>query len=575
MTIRQFLMPLALGAFGLGLAWGQQYTISTYAGNGTAGFSGDSGAPTSAQLSSPLGLAIDSSGNLYIVDSVNQRVRKISGGNIMTVAGNGTAGFSGDGKAATSAEMLDPAGVALDSSGNIYIADTENHVIREVTVSNGNISTIAGNNTGGYGGDGGAATSAELEFPTGVALDASGKLYIADSGNHLIRQVSGGTINTFAGNAPNFRLHDPESIVFDSSGNLFISEPNGYKITKFFNGVLTLVAGNGLIGFSGDNGPAVDASFDEPMGIALDANGYLYVCDTDNNRIRKIAPDGTVTTIAGVGVPGYGGDGGPATSALLSFPRGIAVDAAFNVYVADTGNNVIRKLQPGTPAIATGGVVNAASFTAALSPGALASIFGSNFAGAGGSAASLPLPPRVGGASVLVNGVAAPVLYASSSQINFQIPWEMQPGTATVMVNSGGMVSNQVNVTIQAAAPGLFVNGSHAIVQNSDFSLNSSSNPAKAGNTIIAYLTGAGAASPQPADGAAAGSEPLSTVSPAPTASIGGTSAMVTFAGLAPGFVGLWQLNIVVPSVTNAGDLPLVVSAGGQSSNAGNVSVTP
>src|SRR5581483_741034 len=468
-----------------------------------------------------------------------------------------------------------PAGVALDSSGNIYIADTENHVIREVTVSNGNISTIAANNTGGYGGDGGAATSAELEFPTGVAFAASGKLYIADSGNHLIRQVSGGTINTFAGNAPNCRLHDPESIVFDSLGNLFIAEPNGYKITKFFNGVLTLVAGNGLIGFSGDNGPAVEASFDEPMGIALDANGYLYVCDTDNNRIRKIAPDGTVTTIAGVGVPGYGGDGGPATSALLSFPRGIAVDAAFNVYVADTGNNVIRKLQPGTPAIATGGVVNAASFTAALSPGALASIFGSNFAGAGGSAASLPLPPRVGGASVLVNGVAAPVLYASSSQINFQIPWEMQPGTATVMVNSGGMVSNQVNVTIQAAAPGLFVNGSHAIVQNSDFSLNSSSNPAKAGNTIIAYLTGAGAASPQPADGAAAGSEPLSTVSPAPTATIGGTSAMVTFAGLAPGFVGLWQLNIVVPSVTNAGDLPLVVTAGGQSSNAGNVSVTP
>lgn len=574
MTIRQFLMPLVLGAFGVNFAWGQQYTISTIAGNGTAGFSGDGGAPTSAQLSGPLGLALDSSGNLYIVDSVNDRVRKISGGNITTVAGNGTGGFSGDGKAATSAEMLDPAGVALDSSGNIYIADTANHVIREVTVSNGNISTIAGTNTGGYTGDGGAATSAELDSPTDVAVDSSGNVFIADSGNHVIREVSGGGINTIAGNVPNYFIHDPESVVLDSSGDLYISEPNGYKITEYSNGVLTLIGGNGVIGFTGDNGPAVDASFDEPTGIALDSNGFLYVCDTDNNRIRKIAPDGTVTTIAGAGVPGFSGDGGAASNALLSFPRGIVVDSAFNVYVSDTGNNVVRKLQPSTPAIAAGGVVNAASFAAQLSPGGLASVFGSNFAGAGGSAASLPLPPRVGGASVLVNGVAAPVLYAGPSQINFQIPWETKPGSATVTVNSGGMVTNQVNVTIQPAAPGLFVSGSHAIVQNSDFSLNSSSNPAKAGTFIMAYLTGAGAVSPQPADGAAAGAG--SNVTSSYSATIGGVAVKtIQFAGLAPGFVGLWQFNIEVPSGVTAGDLPLVITVNGQNSNAGNVSVTP
>ncbi len=223
-------------------------------------------------------------------------------------------------------------------------------------------------------------------------------------------------------------------------------------------------------------------------------------------------------------------------------------------------------------------MINAASFTfTQLSPGALATIFGSNFTGTGVDAiGSLPLSPSLGGVSVLVNGVASPVLYASSGQINFQIPWETPTGSVTVAVGINGMTSTTVNVTIKAAAPGLFVQGSHAIVQNAPaLSLNSSSNPAKVGSTITAYLTGAGAVTPQPADGAAAGSDPLSTASGV-TATIGGTNAMVSFAGLAPNFVGLWQANIVVPAgITQAGDVPLVVSVGGQSSNAGNVSVTP
>ncbi len=195
MTIRQFFMPLTLGALSLTLAlscaWSQQYTINTYAGNKTAGFSGDGGAPLSAQLDGPIGLAFDSSGNIYIADSVNQRVRKISGGTITTVAGNGTVGYSGDGAAATSAELNGPSGVAVDSSGNLYIADSANHVIRMVT-SGGTISTFAGNNTGGYAGDGGPAIDAMLEFPTGVAVDKSGNVYIADSGNNVIREVSAG-----------------------------------------------------------------------------------------------------------------------------------------------------------------------------------------------------------------------------------------------------------------------------------------------------------------------------------------------------------------------------------------------
>ena len=253
------------------------------------------------------------------------------------------------------------------------------------------------------------------------------------------------------------------------------------------------------------------------------------------------------------------------------------MDGSGNVYVSDTDNNIIRELKPQTPAIANGGVVNAASFTAKFSPGALATVFGSNFTGAGLDAiGSLPLQSSLGGVSVLVNGIAAPVLYASSSQINFQIPWETKTGSATVVVSTGGIAGSAVNITVQAAAPELFVQGTHAIVQNSDFSLNSSGNPAKAGGTIMAYLTGAGAVSNQPADGAAAGSgSSLSTVTSTVTATIGGQTAQVSFAGLAPGFVGLWQANIVVPSGLAQGNFPLIVTVGGQSSNSANVSVTP
>jgi uncharacterized protein (TIGR03437 family) len=594
MTIRHFFLPLTLGVFSLGCVWGQQYIINTYAGNRTAGFSGDSGAPTSAQLDLPLGLAFDSSGNLYIADSVNQRIRKISGGTITTVAGNGTGGYSGDGGVATSAELLGPSGVAVDSSGNIYIADTSNHVIREVVtgtaatnagVAAGDIITIAGTNTGGYSGDGGISGLSELDFPTSVAVDSSGNIYIADSGNNVIREItaSNGIINTIVGGtATEQQLNDPETVAVDASGNLYISEQNGVRISKFSQGNLTVIAGNGYIGYSGDNGPGTEASLDDPTAVAVDSKGYVYICDTNNSLIRKVSPAGIITTIAGTTIgglitPGYYGDGGFATNALLSFPRGIVVDGSGNVYVSDTDNYIVRELKPQKPTIASGGVVNAASFTAKFSPGALATVFGSNFTGAGLSAiGSLPLASSLGGVSVLVNGVAAPVLYESSSQINFQIPWETKAGSATVAVSTGGIAGSAVNITVQAAAPELFVQGKNAIVQNSNFSLNSASNPAKAGSTIMAYLTGAGAVSNQPADGAPAGSgSNLSTVTSTVTATIGGQTAQVSFAGLAPDFVGLWQANIVVPSGVAQGDFPLVVTVGGQSSSPANVSVTP
>jgi len=559
-------------------AWGQQYTISAFAGTGTAGFSGDGSAASSAQLSSPGGMAFDSSGNLYIADSVNQVIRKISGGNISTVAGtSGTGGFAGDGKAATSAELRDPSGVAVDSSGNIYIADTGNHVIRMVSTS-GTISTIAGDNIGGYAGDTGAAVNAELEFPSSVAVDSSGNIYIADSGNNVIREVTGGVINTILGaGITSTLLADPESILLDGKGNLYICEGDGLHVLKFAlaTSTVTVIAGDGNVGFSGDFGPATDATLNDPKSIALDSNGYLYIADTNNNRIRKVSLDGDITTIAGLGPPAYGGNGGPAAKALLWAPHGLAVDGSGNVYVADTENQVIRLLKPVAPTITASGLVNAASFKSQVSPGALATIFGSNFVGTGLSGvASLPLPASLGGVSVSVNGKPGPVLYVNTDQINFQIPWETAPGPATLTVSSNGMKTSTVNVTVEAAAPGLFFYGSHAIVQNSDFSLNSSGNPAKVGDTILAYLTGAGAVSPKVADGAPAGSSPLSKVTSSVSATIGSQTAQVSFAGLAPGFVGLWQVNIIVPPGAT-GDVPLVVSVGGQASNAANVNVTP
>ena len=269
-------------------AWGQQYIISTIAGNGAAGFSGDGGSASSAQLSLPGGLAVDSSGNLYIADGGNNRVRKISNGIITTVAGNGTAGFAGDNGAATSAELNDPVAVAVDSAGNLYIADTGNNVIRKV--ANGTITTFAGSNSAGagYAGDGGPAASAQLNGPAGVAVDSAGNVYIADSNDNAIREVSGGTINTITGGT----LHHPDSIAVDLSGNLYIADTVGRRIVYLSGGNPTVIAGDGSIGFSGDNGLAVNAALDDPIGVAVDSAGYVYIADTFNSRVRKVSPVG-------------------------------------------------------------------------------------------------------------------------------------------------------------------------------------------------------------------------------------------------------------------------------------------
>ena len=336
--------------------------ITTVAGNGTAGYTGDGGPATSAEIDAVFREAIDSAGNIYTAEYGDNRIRKISAatGVITTVAGNGTAGFAGDGGLATNAELKGPQGVTVDSAGNLYIADYLNFRIRKVDVATGIITTVAGSGSGVYSGDGGPATSAGLVAPGEVYVDSVGNLYITDYNGCRIRKVAAGTgiITTVAGNgtvgyagdggpATSAELQYPGGVGIDSAGNLYIADQRNDRIRKVSaaTGIITTIAGTGTQGFSGDGGPATSAELYYPGTIAIDSADNLYFSDQFNNRIRKInAGTGVISTIAGVGPATYSGDGGPATSATVSGPLGIGLDSAGNLYLADYGNNRVRKI---------------------------------------------------------------------------------------------------------------------------------------------------------------------------------------------------------------------------------------
>ncbi len=334
-------------------------TITTVAGNGTQGYSGDGGPATSAQLASPQGVAVDTSGNLYIADQASSRIRKVANGTITTVAGNGTAGYSGDGGPATSAQLAWPVGVAVDTAGNIYIADTNNNRIRKVA-ANGTITTVAGNGNYAYSGDGYPASSAQVASPNGVAVDAAGNLYIADTGNSVIREVAlNGVINTVAGmylsgaggysgdggSPTSAQLNGPLGVALDSAGRLYIADTYNMVIRRVASGAITTVAGNRSSGYMGDGGPAAGALLEQPGAVAVDiARNLYYISDKDSNRVRKVAANGIITTAAGNGTAGFSGDGSSATSAELAYPWGVTVDGAGNFYIADQSNNRIREV---------------------------------------------------------------------------------------------------------------------------------------------------------------------------------------------------------------------------------------
>jgi uncharacterized protein (TIGR03437 family) len=640
-------------------------SITTVVGSGQWGCPNDGDAAASAPLLGPTGLAMDRSGNLYITDIDGDdelsAVRKVSpDGMITTIAGGGYFGFGGDGGPATNAQLAGPEGVAVDSDGNLYIGDTYNQRIRKISPA-GIITTVAGKGVPAPStGDGVDAFTADIDTPWGVAVDASGDLLIASSslqritpdgiihtigagGNAVTQDATGnlftaglairelfpngamrtvaspggfgtpgvggygialdsggdllvgsgylvskispsGVVTTVAGGgkdspgdggqATNAFLNNVTGVVFDRAGNLFFSETYGNRVRKMTpDGIITTIAGTGMAGYSGDEGPATSAQLGGPDGLAFDAAGNLYIADTYNSLIRVVTTDGTIHTIAGTpGLRGYYGDGGPAVLAQLNYPWSVAVDGAGNIVVADTFNGLVRELRPSHTSVLIGSVVDAASLLPGpVSPGKLVVLSG------GGLGPAQPVQNQpsggqigtsLGGTAASFNGIPAPVLSSSSTKIAAIAPYSITGVAAQVTVSYNGQTSPPFSVPVAPSAPGIFTagqigSGQIAAIQVADGSANSATNPAKIGSYISFYVTGEGQTSPSGIDGkvnSLPAPKPLLDVA----VTIGGVPAAVQYAGGSPGQIaGLMQINVQIPNgVAAGGYVPVIVRIG-------------
>src|SRR5665213_440080 len=578
--------------FAGGTASAQQYVINSVAGIPLVqGCFGDAALASTGELYKPSQLTVDSKGNIYFFDSYTYLVRMVtaSTGFLSTLAGNGNKGYVNGNDAgflnclqtlangATLSQVGAAHGIAVDSAGNVYLGDTSNFVVRKIDTSM-NTTTFAGaaagSNVQGYSGDGAAASAAQLNFPAGLAMDKSGNLYVADYGNFTVRKIdTSGKISPVAGTgssgysgdggpAAKAALAVPLSVAVDPAGNIFIGDNGNNNIREV----------------TSDGNIHTVASNVSPVSLAVDAADNLYFVDGISPLVREVTANGTVVTIAGTGVAGFSGDGGQATLAQLDHPGGIAVDASGNVYVSDTNNEVIRKLTP--QATSVGAVVNAASSAqGALAPGEIVALFGNcllytalaTFTASGGTIGS-----QIAGAYITFNGYPAPLLYVSSNLAAAIVPYEVAGlSTASVAVSYQGQVGATTVLTVTAAAPGIFTSNmtgaGQAAAVNQNGSLNSAANPAKAGSIVSVYLTGEGQTSPGGTDGKIASAAPYPMPVLPVTATVGGQTATVAYAGAAPTSVaGLMQVNIQIPAGVQTGAaVPVTVSVGGIAAQSG------
>ncbi len=700
--MRQILMTLVL--FTAPIISQAQGVISTIAGNGTQASSGDGGPATSASLQ-PIGLAVDRSGNVYIADRATSVIRKVNAaGVISTVAGYAGEPMNGDGindgGPATKAGIYlnsEHNGLAVDSAGNLYIADEGHNRIRKVDVSTGIITTVAGNGTPGHSGDGGPATSAQLLEPLGVAFDKAGNFYIADS-NSVRKVNTSGTITTVAGGMLTATPGDggpatsagviPRAVAIDAAGNIFISDYLTDAVREVnTKGIINTVAGvPGGSGSSGDGGPATSALFGGIYGIAVDSAENLYIADFGNNRVRVVNAAGIITTAAG-GTSRTLGDGGPPTSAYLE-PDDVAVDSAGNYYIADYANNRVRKVTVGAKApgllsaasslyfslgvavnsspnpetidvytlgsvpllftvkasTATGGnwlttiqtsgttpalitasilmlpgvgtfqgsivltpnapdlspitipvtlfvpatappepvitsVVNGASFLPGVVANSFATILGTNLASTTDSPKSGQLPDSLDGVTVLFDGMPGAVDYISPTQINVLVPNVTSSSTRVVVTNAGSIGAG-VSAPANQFGPAFFGwPENQVIATRQDFSYAAKSGtfptlttvPAKPGEVIILWGSGFGPTTPGAPIGVVTPTDTTYSTSTAPTITIDNVPATVYGAALAPGFAGLAQVAIQVPPSLGNGDWPVVAKIGGVASPSGLV----
>jgi uncharacterized protein (TIGR03437 family) len=557
----------------------QTYTIATVVGGGTTVPTQQPIPAAQAKLVQPTGVAVNAAGNLFTADTA--QLTKLSGGSVVALT--------------TTADA--PWGVAVDGSGNIYIADAGVNQVHKIDPG-GNISNFAGNGTAGSSGDGGPATSAELQNPVAVAVDAAGNVYIADSANHRVRKVSNGVITTFAGGGSNALngsapatsvfITETDGVAFDSAGNLYITSRGGlyvYKVTPAQ--IISIFAGNGDLSNDGDGGLAINAGVFSTTGVDVDARGDVVFASDGGCVIRSVTPDGIIHTIAGNGKCGYSGDGGPATSAELNAPWGLAASGT-QIYVADRGNHVVRLLTTGAviggpPTVPSGGVVTLNSTANAIQPGAWFSIYGTNLiSGSVPQVWSGNYPTTLGDTSVTVDNKPAYLWYAGPTQLNVQAPDDSTRGTVNVTVKTpNGTAASTVTLADQSPAWNLLGDGKHVagiilrpdgsgaygsgsgsydIIGPTGTSLGYKTVAAKAGDTIVLFGNGFGPTSP-PIPAGQAYSGPAATAVDNIAVTINSHPVSSSFTGVA--MPGLFQFNVTLPSGLGTGDQPLSAMVNG------------